>query len=169
MGFFESSAASALVISLTLFHIGHGYSERVEYTRAVIFDLGTCNPSARGLDGNVVNQRLNLQSAFKDANTIAHAGILAAARPNEPPFNYYFHPTSNETVVHNLQTVIALTEDPESFSSGRWQGRVVMNCNDRRWCKLDNQWGYPQVWSHNRDNIWEYAASGDCIIYTDFH
>ena len=155
MGFFESSATSAFSIFLTLSHVGLGYSERVEYTQAVIFDLGTCNPNARGPYGSVVNQRLNIQSAFKDANTIAHAGILAAARPNEPPFNYYFHPTTNKTVVHNLQTVIALTEDPESFSSGRWQGRVVMSCNDRRWCKLDNQWGYPQVWSYNRDNIWE--------------
>ena len=155
MGFFQSSATSVFVIFLAPFHIGHGYSERVEYTKAVIFDLGTCNPTAHGLDGNVVDQRLNLQSAFKDANTIAHAGIIAAARPDEPPFNYYFHPTTNETVVHNLRMMTALTEDPDSFSSGRFQGRVVMNCNDRRWCKLDNQWGYPQVRTYYRNNFWE--------------
>lgn len=155
MGLFEFPTTSALVVSLAFLQNVHAYSERIEYTQAVGFDLRTCNPNARGPDGNVVDQGLNLQSAFKDSNTIAHAGILAAARPNEPPFNYYFHPTDNVTVVQNLQMVVALTEDPGSFSSGRWQGRVVMNCNDKRWCKLDKQWGYPQVWSYNRDNIWE--------------
>ena len=109
----------------------------------VSFDTTGCNQALIRINGKTVNQTENLLTAFGDANIIAHAGILAAAKPNEPPFNYFFHPTDNETVVQGLQMVTGLTENTRSFRSAH----IVMTCNNPQWCKLQNQWGYSQVWN----------------------
>jgi len=58
---------------------------------------------------------------------------VAAAHPNDPPFNYFFHPTDNVTVAQNLQTVIDMTEDPGSFRPGT---HISMSCNDPDQCRL---------------------------------
>ena len=62
----------------------------------------------------------------KTRTPLAHAGVLAAATPDVPPFNDFFHLTDNITVVQNLNMVIALTEDTGSFGRGYWMGSVVM-------------------------------------------
>ena len=127
------------------------------YHDVVTFDTQNCNHKVYRPDGTLINQETSLRTAFSDANTLAHAGVIAAARPHDPPFNYYFHPEDNETVVENLQMVIALTEDPRSFGTHPIdQGRVALTCNEPRWCRLKNQWGYAQVWSaRTQHKTWE--------------
>ena len=88
-----------------------------------------CNPKAAGN----VNQATNLLNAIRDARIIAEAGILAAALPASPPFNYFFRSSENETVVRNLQTVVDLTEKPFAVHSSIGPGvvpYVYINCND---------------------------------------
>ena len=124
-----------------------------DYVEVVSFDTQSCDYKAPRPDGTIIDQETNLRTAFADANTLAHAGLIAAAKPHDPPFSYYFHAEDNETVVENLQMVIALTEDPKSFGTDLGGqiavsgGKVAMTCNNQEWCRLKNQWGYAQVWS----------------------
>ena len=134
LGFF---AISSLLAMMAL-----GRRPTFDINKLVTFDETNCKRNIIGLDGPI-DQRANLQDAFGDAIIIAHAGVLAAATPNKPPFNYFFHPTDNETVVQSLQMVIDLTENVASFGSAH----IAMDCNNIRRCKLRNQWGYTQIWS----------------------
>jgi hypothetical protein len=113
-------------------------------------DPSTCKPDATDLDGNHVDQRASLHWALVDANTIAHAGIVAAAHPNDPSFNYSFNPTDNVTVAQNLQTVIDMTEDPGSFRPGT---HISMSCNDPDQCRLQNPWGYTAQWFASQKSL----------------
>ena len=128
----------------------YGSIPRFDFRKVVSIDFVDCKQHEIHPDGNAIDQKASLQYAFGDANIIANAGVRAAANPNEPPFNYFFHPTDNETVVQSLQMVIDLTENVTSFG----RAHLVMDCNNPQWCTLPNQWGYSQVWAATH-KFWE--------------
>lgn len=106
-----------------------------------------CNQNAPGN----INQATRLLDAIQDANTIAHAGLIAADSPNAPPFNYFFQPSDNATVKQYLQSVINLTEDPSSvhsFIGSDIRPSIDINCNDRLLCQKPDQWGYTAFWGN---------------------
>ncbi|KAL6720371.1 hypothetical protein ACLMJK_002292 [Lecanora helva] len=149
---------SLIIFSTVLLDFAHGGHYRGQ--RYGLLDLVTnqCNESA----ANNVNQTTNLIDAFHDANTIASAGLVAAASPNSPPFNYFFHPSDNATVAHHLQTIIDITEHPSAVHSKIEDGLVpyiYVNCNDAFLCKYRNQWGYSTFWGKSvgsfQDDNWE--------------
>jgi len=69
-----------------------------------------CNQNAAG----GINQADQLLHAIQDANTVAHAGLIAAKSPNSPPFNYFFHPSNS---ARNMQAAINMAENPASIQS----------------------------------------------------
>ena len=122
-----SSLLGLFILLLSHSHFIAAIKPNFYITRVVTFDTQNCNHQATRPDGTIIDQETSLRTAFGDANSLAHAGANAAARPHDPPFSYYFHAEDNETVVENLQMVIALIEDPKSFSTAAgivWGGGV---------------------------------------------
>ena len=157
----RTSLLGVFILLLSHSHIIAAGKPNFDKYEVVTFDAQNCNHKATRPDGTILDQETSLRTAFGDANLLAHAGVNAAAKPHDPPFSYYFHPEDNETVVENLQMVIALTEDPKSFGTVEemvWGGggKVLLNCNQQQWCTLKNQWGYSQVWEgETRHRQWE--------------
>lgn len=144
---------TTIVAIITLFRQAHAVFPHFDESKLITENASKCEADATGPDGNHIDQRASLHWALVDANTIAHAGIVAAAHPNDPPFDYFFDPTDNVTVARILQTVIDMTEDPGSFHSGT---HISMGCNDPDQCRSQKQWGYAAQW-YSSQNFWGYV------------
>jgi len=140
------------VAIIALFRQAHAVFPNFDKS-TLLADPSRCKPDAIDLDGNHVDQRASLHWALTDANSVAHAGIVAAAYPNNPPFSYFFNPTDNVTAAQNLQTVIDMTENPGSFRPGT---HISMSCNDPDQCRLQDQWGYTAQWLASQKSL-EYV------------
>lgn len=149
----QSVSFSTLVAVLALTRQTYCFPNFDDWNVLLSQNIENCKSEAITPDGRSVDQLQQLNWALEDAITIAHHGIIAATKPEEPPFNYFFRPTDNETVVQHLQMVIDLREYPTSFRPGT---HVSMECNDPDWCTLPNQWGITNLWYGEQLN-WGYV------------
>ena len=139
-----------LALSIAFSHISHIVAQAQPDTyvpdfhtgQLISYDTRNCNPDALNLAGQTINQTANLLTAFQDANTLAHAGIIAAATPAAYPYKYFFHPADNATVASYLQTVVDLTSNPSRIHAAA----IVLTCHDPDWCKTSSQWGFAAKW-----------------------